>query len=127
MFIGLTSNTEINILGAQLARDSFLVPTHAWLFPHNEDGAGMDLLQSVNATSMFAQKVRMEWWFQDIIGERHEETSDKLKEAVMSRDWVKHMPDDVLPLLIVAANGHKRPFHYGEKIAAGERVIFLKK
>lgn len=127
MFIGLTTNTEINILGAQLARDSFLIPQACVAVSQNEDGAGMDLLESVKATSMFAQKVRMEW-FQTAGSICTENISEKLKEPVSTRDWVKKMTGTgVLPLIIIETNGYKRPFHYGTTVSTGERVIFLKR
>ncbi|MFD1079760.1 NAD(P)-binding protein, partial [Longispora fulva] len=53
-FIALTSNNEINLLAAQLAHDAFFVPRNIVLVAPHQGGAGVELLDRIGASSMFA-------------------------------------------------------------------------
>lgn len=128
-FIGITSNSEINMLAAQMSRESFLIPNNYVVMTRNEDGAGTNLLETIKATSMFAMRTQMDFWCNKISAEQHEEISETIKKLTETRTWVKKRiagDQKVLPVLIVSSEGQKRPFHYGDNIEPGEKVIYLK-
>ncbi len=61
-FIALTANSEINLLAAQLANDSFYVPNKIVLMDPKESGADVNMLDRIDASSMFATKTMLDPW-----------------------------------------------------------------
>lgn len=128
-FIGLTANSEVNILAATMARESFLVPECYAVVLANKDGAGVDVLETSKTASMFAMKVNFEDWLAKInYGELEEET-ETCKEKTSTREWIKRKVvsgKNYLPILIETPGGTKRPYRYDDLINKSEKVIFLK-
>ncbi|WP_169578107.1 cation:proton antiporter [Salinimicrobium xinjiangense] len=127
-FIALTANSEINLLAAQLANDSFYVPNKIILMDPKESGAGVDMLDRIDASSMFATKTKLDPWTYKISQGQVEEKVVTIEEELSTRKWVKDQKElekDILPLLIVNPEGHKRPFHYHDNISPGEKIIYL--
>ncbi len=128
MFIALTANSEINLLAAQLANDSFFIPKKIVLMNPKESGAGVDLLDRIDASSMFANKTRLEPWIYKITSGKIEEKTTTVEEETTTRKWVKtHLESDtdILPIIIVDTEGKKRPFHFHDTIMPDEKIIFL--
>lgn len=128
MFIALTANSEINLLAAQLANDSFFIPNKIVLMNPKESGAGVDLLDRIDASSMFANKTRLEPWIYKITSGNIEEKTTAVEEEITTRKWVKKnlgSDTEILPIIIVDAEGKKRPFHFHDIIHPGEKIIFL--
>ena len=127
-FIGITSNTEINILAAQVARETFFVPKSLVVLTRKKDGAGSELLDTIKATSLFAMGIDIEYWFEKIRNNEFAEKSETIVKAIRARIWLKNLKDEkdnILPILIMGSNKICRPFHFGEKLSEGEKVIFL--
>ena len=127
-FIALTANSEINLLAAQLAHDSFYVPKKIVLMDPKESGAGVDMLDRIEASSMFATKTKLEPWSYKITSGKVEEKEILIEEEITTRQWIKEqkkIKEDILPILIVNAEGRKRPFHYHDSISPGEKIIYL--
>lgn len=127
-FIGLTANSEVNILAAHMARESFLVPKCYVAVSANKDGAGADVLETSKTASMFAMKVNLEAWMAKINNEELTENQIVCKSKISSREWIKKnvLPDNkILPLLVESVDGRKRPFRYNDEILPEEKVIFL--
>ena len=128
-FIALTANSEINLLAAQLANDSFYVPNKIVLMDPKESGAGVDMLDRIDASSMFATKTKLDPWIYKLTSKKIEEKEIKIEKEISTREWIKNekkTKDDILPLLIVNPEGHKRPFHYHDTISPGEKIIYLR-
>lgn len=128
-FIALTGNSEINLLAAQLADDAFFIPNKIVLVSPNKNGADVELLDKVNATSMFANKTELEPWSTRITSGNFKENKQKIEEEITTREWVKEHQDinnEILPVIIINTEGnHTRPFHYNDDILPGEIVLYL--
>jgi Kef-type K+ transport system membrane component KefB len=127
-FIGLTGNSEINFLAAQLADDAFQIPNKIVLVSPSETGADVDMLDKINATSLFANKTELEPWAIKINDGDFEEKTQNIEEEISTREWVKKHKGEknsILPFFIINTEGIKRPFRYNDTIAEGEKVIYL--
>jgi Trk K+ transport system NAD-binding subunit len=127
-FIAITANSEINLLAAQLANDSFYIPKKIVLVDPKESGAGVDLLDRIDASSMFATKTLLEPWTYKLTTGNAREQEILIEEEMSTRQWVKEQKKkqkDFLPILIVNPEGHKRPFHFHDTISPGEKIIYL--
>jgi len=127
-FIALTGNSEINFLAAQLADDLFYIPKKIVLVSPNENGADVDMLDKINATSLFANKTELKPWARKISNKNFDEKTQEIEEEISTREWVKqHKGDEnsILPFFIINTEGVKRPFHYNDTIEEGEKVVYL--
>lgn len=127
-FIALTANSEINLLAAQLANDSFYIPKKIVLMAPNKTGADVDLLDRINASSMFANKTMLDPWIYKITSGKFEEKTTHTDDEISTREWVKEhrtKQNEILPILILNTEGKKRPFHYQDTIYPGEEVVYL--
>lgn len=128
-FIALTANSEINLLAAQLANDSFYIPRKIVLMDPKESGAGVDMLDRINASSMFASKTKLDPWIYKLTSGGAQEMEVEIEEEMTTRDWIKKQKqgkDEILPLVIVNTEGRKRPFHFHDTISPGEKIIYLR-
>jgi len=126
-FIALTGNSEINLLSAQLAYNSFYIPNRIVLVSPVEEGAGLNLLEHMDASSMFANKTDIVPWSYKISTSDFVESIEKVDKEITARNWVKinSKNKEILPILILDVNGLKRPFHYKEIMKTKESVIYL--
>jgi len=117
-FIALTGNSEINLLSAQLAYNSFYIPNRIVLVSPVENGVGLNLLEHMDASSLFANKTDMVPWSYKISTNNFEEKLEKIEKEISTRNWFKNNAKnkDILPILILDENGIKRPFHYKDII-----------
>lgn len=90
-FIALTGNSEINLLAAQLANDSFYIPKKIVLMDPKESGAGVDLLDRIDASSMFASKTKLDPWTYKISTNSAKEQEILVEEEISTRQWVKEL------------------------------------
>jgi Kef-type K+ transport system membrane component KefB len=124
-FIALTGNSEINLLAAQLAKDAFYVPRKIVLLSPGEAGADVDLLEPIDASSMFAGKTDIMPWIHKIASNNFSEGKMNVEKEISTREWVKEQEKEILPILIENPENEVRPFHYKENILPGEKVIYL--
>ncbi|WP_424492783.1 monovalent cation:proton antiporter family protein [Salinimicrobium sp. GXAS 041] len=127
-FLGLTGNSEINLLAAQLAHDSFYVPQKIVLMTRSETGADVELLDKTGASSMFATKMLPAPWIYKITSGDFEEKEVEVSEEISTREWYKiqdYEEKRILPLIIIDPESRTRPFHYDDTIQTGERVVYL--
>ena len=126
-FIALTGNSEINLLSAQLAYNSFYIPNRIVLVSPVENGVGLNLLEHMDASSLFANKTDMVPWSYKISTNNFEEKLEKIEKEISTRNWFKNNAKnkDILPILILDENGIKRPFHYKDIIKPKESVVYL--
>ena len=126
-FIALTGNSEINLLSAQLAYNSFYIPNRIVLVSPVENGVGLNLLEHMDASSLFANKTDMVPWSYKITTNNFEQRAEKIEKEISTRNWFKNNAKnkEILPILILDENGQKRPFHYKDIIKPKESVVYL--
>lgn len=126
-FIALTGNSEINLLATQLANNSFYIPNKIVLMSPEENAAGLNLLDPMNASSLFASKTDLTPWAYKISANDFKEKIDQVKKDSTTREWInlQGKNKDILPVLILDENGRKRPFHFKDNISVNEKVIYL--
>jgi Kef-type K+ transport system membrane component KefB len=127
-FIALTANSEINLLAAQLANDAFYMPEKIVLMAPGDTGADVESLDRIDASSMFANKTMLGPWIYKVTSGDFEEKTETVFEEISTREWIKthkSKNDSILPLLIINAEGIKRPFHYHETIHPEEKIVYL--
>lgn len=128
VFIALTENTEINLLAAQLASEMFYIPEKIVLISPNETGADVDLLDPIQASSLFATKTEISPWLYKISTNQIEEKSQSIAKETPTRKWVKNQREKnepFLPIFIANVENEKRPFHYHDTLLPNEKVIYL--
>ncbi|WP_053990595.1 cation:proton antiporter [Mangrovimonas sp. TPBH4] len=128
-FIAATSNTEVNILAAQLASGSFQIPNTHVLLSKSNYIAGIDILELSNTTSLFASGIDVNYWFNKISSEDFSKGVDNITAATSARDWIKKQMAaklEVLPLYIENTSGQKLLFHFGHQLHPSEKVHYIK-
>ena len=123
--MGLTINSEVNLLAAQMTRESFLIPENYVVLSKNKDGAGIDTLETIKASSLFAMRVKLEDWILKILNHEYVEKQEKIRNKINSREWVKKTNEALLPIIVKGIDGSKRPFRYDDVIELNETIIYL--
>ena len=94
-----------------------------------ESGAGVDMLDRINASSMFASKTKLDPWIYKLTSGQTQEIEVKIEEELSTRECIKKQKqgkEDILPIVIVDTEGRKRPFHFHDTISPGEKIIYLR-
>ncbi|MBS2210952.1 cation:proton antiporter [Carboxylicivirga mesophila] len=129
-FIGLTTNSQVNLLAGQLSKDSFLVPNVQVAIAQQEAKAGIELLKRFEASLLFASHPRLAKWFMNISNDKTEEVKMPVAKELSSETWVEQQIDDLnrtLPILVQNPHGKVRTFASGDILEEGETVILLQK
>lgn len=127
-FIALTGNSEINLLAAQLANDTFYIPQKIILFSPKKNSVNAKMLDKVDTFTMFANKTKLQPWVNKIDNKNFKEETLDTTQKITAENWVEsHQKSNknVLPLFIVNKEGKKRLFHNKESIMPKEKVIYL--
>lgn len=127
-FIGMTPNSQVNLLAGKLARESYLIPNMYMAVSSIDNHVETEILTKSNASTLFAKTVRLDHWFQNLQNNTAHETSEIINEEVRCNHWNKKHSDKeatVLPLLIEGESETYRPFHSGDTLMPGEKVIYL--
>jgi len=127
-FLALTTNTEINMLAAQLARNVFLVPETYVLLTRSEKGSLLNMLSEIGAYPIFNHELDIDEWDDHIL------RNQKLKQTEIKMDGptsIKSVFEDLrkngtkfLPL-VVARNGHRIPFVAVDMLESGDTLFVL--
>jgi len=128
-FVAATANTEVNILAAQLAAESFQIPNTHVLLSKGKKVAGIDILKLSHTTSLFASGIDIDFWFTKISGKDFSEGTDIVSKKWQSRAWLigkTSRSDNVLPLFVEDLSGNRRIFQFGDVIHSQEKVHFIK-
>lgn len=126
-FVAATSNTEVNILAAQLASETFQVPNTHVLLSRANYMAGIDILELSHTTSLFASGINVEYWFKTITNKTYTLKTDTITQVTSSRSWIKNQTttSEVLPLIIEQASGEKHIFRFGYQLQPSDKVHYI--
>src|SRR5690606_32203930 len=86
-FLGLTSNSEINLLAAQLAHDVFYIPEKHIVLTSGEGRAGVSLIKSITASTLFASKTNIDGWVKKIQNNEYKELFEAVEQKMTTREW----------------------------------------
>lgn len=126
VFVGLTANSEVNLLAAQVARENFYIYNNHILLTTDEEGAGKSILEAIKASTVFAMKVQLEPWNQKILSGNFTEKQHTVNNKIKTRDWlIEQGKSKILPLVIEDNDGKKRVFQYEDSILPGETVVYI--
>ncbi|QGY42158.1 sodium:proton exchanger [Maribellus comscasis] len=126
-FVGLTPNSQVNLLVGRLMHESFLIPNMYVAVATTKSGVGTDVLKKFSVSTLFAKPVRLDTWFHLIEDQKVKETYEIVNKEISCSLWVeKYADNNILPLLVETENGTLKPFHSGGQLMAGEKVIFLR-
>jgi Kef-type K+ transport system membrane component KefB len=129
-FVGLTTNSQVNLLAGQLSKDSFLVPHVQVAIAQQESRSGGELLKRFEAQALFACHPPLDRWFSGISNKQVKEIFISVEQEMSCEDWVTENigdSDTTLPVLIQNKQGKVRIFASGESLEEGEEVITLQK
>ncbi len=129
-FVGLTTNSQVNLLAGQLSMDSFLVPHVDVAIAKQESRSGVELLKRFEAHVLFACHPPLDNWFSGIANKQVKEVIISVEQDLLCEDWVKENIVDtgiILPVLIQNKQGKVRIFASGESLEEGDKVITLQK
>jgi Kef-type K+ transport system membrane component KefB len=125
--IAITRNSEINILAGQMAHDEFLVPEKLILLSPGKEGADINLLIPLGASTIFGMKTNLDFWNNLVLSNSYSLTEVNPGKGPANK-WVKAFKKEnklALPLLITGNDGKKRPFHFNEEFYENERVVIM--
>ncbi|MGQ8337718.1 cation:proton antiporter [Sunxiuqinia sp. A32] len=128
-FIGMTTNTHVNLLAAQLAHDSFLIPNISAAVSQAESNVGTELLDKFNVSILFSKPVQLNQWIQKIQNHQASEFEEIITNESSCEKWIEmHSKGDspMLPLLVEAKDGGMRVFRSGDMLKVSEKIIFLR-
>lgn len=128
-FIGVTTNSKVNLLAGQMAFSSYLIPQVYVAISKKESHIDMELLKKYNATTMFAKTAQLEKWFRRIENGQAQEVVEEVEQQTSCKMWLENhsvSTKQILPLLIEDKEGNVRPFHSADTIEANEKVVLLK-
>ncbi|WP_163717242.1 cation:proton antiporter [Mangrovibacterium lignilyticum] len=129
-FIGLTTNSQVNLLAAQLARESFLIPEIYVAVSGRESDVSAGLLEKYNAAPLFSAPVELSKWFHAIANKRVTEKTEPVTENQRYDEWLKSRSfnfEQTLPVLIENEAGEVRLLQANENLVTGEKILVLEK
>jgi len=127
-FLALTSNTESNLLSAQLARNVFSVPEVYVLLTREDDGALQRMLSEMGAYAVQNSELNItEWDSWDAKG--HEITSEafEVESSTHATSALEKLIQSGLSLLPLAVEQDSRriPFVAADEVSAGDKLHVL--
>ncbi|WP_201741484.1 cation:proton antiporter [Sinomicrobium soli] len=128
-FVSLTNNSEINVLAAQLANEAIGIPNIYVSLNPSSEGANVDLLEPIGASTVFAKKIDHYKWDYKIENKEFEEYSIEITDTVSSREFLKKLTaeqGDILPVFYKNSDGKYRIYHYGVELEPGYTVYYIR-
>jgi len=129
VFVAATTNTEVNILAAQLAAESFQIPNTHVLLSKRNNIAGIDILELSRTTSLFASGIDIDFWLNKLSNKQYSVEIEVVSTQCESRKWLKsqtHQPETILPFAIESESGERRIFRFGDVIYPQEKIYYIK-
>lgn len=126
--VTLTSNSEVNVLTAQLAREVFLVPeVHVTLMGRTSE-AHEELIDPLKATTLFAGPADVTAWDRRVDQDQYDIIMQPIDDdEITAREVISRFEssDRGLPLIIHRADGSHSLFHAGTDLEAGDNLMVL--
>ena len=125
IFIALTSNVEVNALASQLARNTFHIP-EICVLPGSVGSGYTPTLKHLNASHLFAGRVRLEEWNHWISHDQTTRSSFTVTEPTPATALFEQLQEEQssLPLAYKREEMY-HPFHANDALQPGDEVISL--
>lgn len=124
----LTSNTETNILAAQLARNVFEIPEAYVLINRPSSGSLANMLSEIGAHPIYNKDLNLSVWDQELVEEPVLQPVEiEISETTRVADILEKLHNNgksFLPLAI-AHNGHRVPFPSVDTLESGDKVVLV--
>lgn len=129
-FLSLTSNTEVNMLAAQLARNTFNVPYVYALLTRTEKGSLREMLSDITAIPIFDGDISVTSWDRRILHDKGVTQADMdIDSPIELGDLIQKMRSEgksIFPLTVVQ-NGEILPFSAVQTLNVGDKITFLQR
>lgn len=128
-FIGMTTNSQVNLMAGKMAKESFLVPNVVAAISKKELEANRVLMQTLEIPGLFSGTIQLEKWCQLVSQNMVEEALLTVQDDSDVLPWMQANKDALkggIPLLVENAEGNRRPFHQNTRLKATEKVLVLK-
>ena len=128
-FVSITTNTQVNLMAAQMAKDEFLVPDINAVINDFESETSTELLKRFDASVLFVCHPKLMQWVNELRNNNVNEEKIEVPKQISCNEWANKMVVDnmiMMPLLIENEKGNYRLFSSNEEIASGEKVLVLK-
>jgi Trk K+ transport system NAD-binding subunit len=128
-FVSLTGNSEINVLAAQVAHESFLIPHIHVLLSPTDEAAHVSLLKPIGGSTIFSRKIELDKWDHKIQHRNFAVYEYEVNAKVSPRKITKELitaEGEVLPVSYTDGNGNVSLFHYDAELEKGWKVQYLK-
>ncbi len=125
-FLALTTNTETNILAAQLARNVFDVPEIGVLLTRSEQGSLLNMLSEIGAIQIADSRHNFTAWDQHLGHQSDIKTTEiPIQSDILVSDFLDNLDDENIPLVVVAENGQRVPFITTQQLETGQSVVVV--
>lgn len=125
--IALTTNSEVNLIATQLAKEEYQVP-NAYALTNDRDRGVRRLIDDSPTARLFMKLNDLENWDYWIVNNETSQIEAEVERAMTVREGYKWLNEDqtVLPLM-VQRNGTTLMYRNADALQPGDRVIALKR
>ncbi len=127
-FIGMTTNSQVNLKAARIANQKFLVPKIYVSVSEESEQVDAASIEELEATPVFSLSPELDQWYAKIASEKNNETTELVPKEISGKDWINSRKIDYrrqFPIVVEDSHGEFRPFHIREILKKGEKVISL--
>lgn len=125
-FLALTTNTETNILAAQLARNVFDVPEIGVLLTRSEQGSLLNMLSEIGAMQIADSQFDFTGWDQRLGYQSDIQTLEiPIETDIQASDFLDSLDKESIPLVVITENGQRIPFITVEQLEGGQSVVVI--
>ncbi len=128
-FLGFTTNSEVNLLAAQLASRTFLIPDVFVTNIREESMVDAHSLDDTNLKSMLSSTSLMNTWVYHIRNNEYGELEETIQDNMTCLEWLKHKnlnKEQFLPFVINTKSGDVIPFYLEGDLIPGDKVLLLR-
>ena len=125
-FLALTSNSELNVMGARLAADQFLVPDTSVALAVGKAGDIESLLSREQVSVLFHVGLDMAEWDRCVARDQHETEVIEIRDEAHAQQVLEGTKSSLHLPLIVNRGGSSRPARADEVFEAGDIVTVLR-
>lgn len=125
--IALTTNSEVNLLAAQLAQERFRIP-NVYVLTNDRETGVRQLVSESSSNQLFMTLTDLQNWDYWIANEGAREEVFEIDEPMSIKDGFRWLAEEqeALPLM-VARNGTSTMYRNVESLAPGDKVIAIKR